>query len=172
MVDCTLISDTLPVATKLQMLTAIDKKLTIGADSTMLFGIFFTLSEEESERRQMIRDKYLALSKVDERVCNIQRYRKNRFGCRLVYAFVVGSLEEGPTLHHNDSEPLVVEPADLKLYGDIVLEEDVAYLNIKENMEYGKSLTWFKYGASIVKELKIDYIGKIDSDAYLNTGEL
>ena len=71
MVDCTLISDTLPVATKLQMLTAIDKKLTIGADSTMLFGIFFTLSEEESERRQMIRDKYLALSKVDERVCNI-----------------------------------------------------------------------------------------------------
>lgn len=165
MVGCTLISDTLPAARTSRKMTAIDEELPIGADSTMLLGIFSTLSEEESEQRQMIRETYLALSKVDDRVCNIQRYRKNRFGCRLVYAFVVGSLEEGPTLHHNDSEPLVVEPADLKLYGDIVLEEDVAYLNIKENMEYGKSLTWFKYGASIYKELKIDYIGMIDSDA-------
>ena len=65
-----------------------------------------------------------------------------------------------------------MEPADLKLYGDMFQEEDVAYLNIKENTENVKSLMWFKYGASIAKELKIDYIRKIDSDAYLDTGEL
>ena len=171
-VGCTLISDTQPVSTTFRMVTPIEEELPIGIDSTMLLGIFSTLSEEELKRRQLIRETYLSLSKVDDRVCDMQRYRKNRFGCRLVYAFVVGSLEEGPTLHHNDAEPLVVEPADLKLYGDIFLEEDVVYLNIKENMEYGKSLTWFKYGASIAKELRIDYIGKIDSDAYLKTGEL
>ena len=66
----------------------------------------------------------------------MQRYWNNRFGCKLVYAFVVGILEEGPTLNQN-AEPLVVEAVDLKLYGDIVLEEDVAYLNIKDNMDYG-----------------------------------
>ena len=169
MVGCKLIYETLPVATSPRMMSPIDEELTIVANLKMQLGIFYTLSEEESERRQIIRKKYLALFKADDCVCDMQRYWNNQFGCKLVYAFVVGILEEGPTLHQN-AEPLVVEPTDLKLYGDIVLEEDVAYLNIKDNMDYGKSLTWFKYGASIAKELKIDYIGKIDSDACLNTG--
>jgi hypothetical protein len=47
-------------------------------------------------------------------------------------------------------------------------EEDVTYLNIRENMNKGKSLTWFKHASSnIAKEFQIDIIIKMDTDVML-----
>ena len=52
-------------------------------------------------------------------------------------------------------------------------EPDVTYLNIQENMNDGKSATWFKYASHVLPEsLQIDFIGKVDSDCILHPPKL
>jgi hypothetical protein len=52
-------------------------------------------------------------------------------------------------------------------------ERDVVYLNIRENMEEGKSTTWFKYASSKIPEsLQIDLIAKVDTDTVVFPNEL
>jgi hypothetical protein len=75
------------------------------------------------------------------RICSlsdIQNHRATFEDCQIAYAFFLGGNPDGPTelLKPNSSFPITIvnPPAD---------EDDVVYLNIKENMEDGKSQTWF-----------------------------
>ena len=52
-------------------------------------------------------------------------------------------------------------------------EDDIIYLNIRENMNKGKIPTWFKYASHTMDEehgLRFDCIAKIDDDTLLFTG--
>jgi hypothetical protein len=74
----------------------------------------------------------------------------------------MGANPDGPTelVAPNSSFPMEIDPSTIQNP-----EEDVIYLNIKENMEDGKSQTWFKYGSMIAEQYGFDYIAKVDSDA-------
>lgn len=38
---------------------------------------------------------------------------------------------------------------------------------VNENMDQGKSQTWFRYAAALVEELNIDHVVKMDSDCLI-----
>lgn len=131
-----------------------------------LFGIFSTLREHDSVRRNVIRRTYLASD--PNRICSIQELpRKPR--CQIVYTFVVGANATGVT-DMVDQQPsnLTVDVREGHVVNEgspvVSYEEDVTYLNLQENMEYGKSPSWFLYANSIVNELGADFIAKVDSD--------
>jgi len=135
--------------------------------TTYLLGIFSTNSKTELMRREILRKTYLD----DDRMCSLTAYMKHSKlvkgsivkKCTIPYAFIVAANEDRPT-EHNDNEPLTIEPSDIE--GGA--EPDVVYLNIKENMEDGKSVTYFKFGQSIAEEYGIDFIGKADSDTIIS----
>jgi hypothetical protein len=47
-------------------------------------------------------------------------------------------------------------------------EPDMILLNIRENMNEGKSQTWMHYGAQIAAEHDLDYVAKCDADSLLH----
>lgn len=131
-----------------------------------LFGIFSTLRKHDFVRRKVIRRTYLASDPY--RICSMKDL-PNKPNCQIVYTFVVGANATGPTdLVEHRLSPLVVDPSEFPVvddYGDVVaIEDDVTYLNLQENMEYGKSPSWFLYANTLVEEMVIDFIAKVDSD--------
>ena len=140
--------------------------------TTFLLGIFSMDSDKEKARRELIRQTMLARQKEDMRICSLKEYMDyaTRTGsqtqdCISPYAFVVSAGgEDRPTEHGNDDEePIVLDPSTIP-----DAEDDCIYLNIKENMEDGKSVTYFKFGQSIAEQFGIDYIGKTDSDSLID----
>ena len=83
-----------------------------------------------------------------------------------MYAFVLGG-NPASQPYADNSEQLEVLPETLSMQG-VDIEDDVIYLNIKENMNHGKTPTWFKYASSLCGLKAIDYVGKIDSDTFLS----
>eukprot|EP00554_Chaetoceros_debilis_P008518 CAMPEP_0194100522 /NCGR_PEP_ID=MMETSP0150-20130528/1329_1 /TAXON_ID=122233 /ORGANISM="Chaetoceros debilis, Strain MM31A-1" /LENGTH=192 /DNA_ID=CAMNT_0038786887 /DNA_START=1516 /DNA_END=2091 /DNA_ORIENTATION=+ len=82
-----------------------------------------------------------------------------------------------PTDHHDDA-PLAIdmeaiensETSDCNYYnkeGNIA--SGCTYLNIKENMEDGKSPTFMKFASNIATAHGLDYVVKLDDDTYLST---
>ena len=141
----------------------------------LLLGIMSVLDHDsEQVRRQTIRETYLSFFSQSEterhRICALaELLDKSRADhsilvrdCQLAYTFVVGGNPEGSTerLTFTDPEPLTLAPA--------VSEPDVVVLNIKENMNDGKSQTYFKYGTTVVdNQLYFDYIIKCDTDTLI-----
>jgi hypothetical protein len=83
----------------------------------------------------------------------------------MAYTFFFGGNPDGPTelVNPNASFPMLVrDPPTTD-------ENDVIYLNIKENMEDGKSQTWLKYASMVIEEFPFDYVAKADSDTILFT---
>jgi len=152
------------------VLQSLETEKPIGAmkSTTIIHGIFSTTSEEEKIRRQRIRDTYL--SNPDDRLCSLTDYMNDvkekktiNLRCQVAYTFVIGGgAEERPTEHYDDT-PVTLSAVDVE--GADETEEDVMYLNIKENMENGKSLTYFKATAALRETYGIDYISKTDSDS-------
>ena len=109
----------------------------------------------------------------------------NRKTCRIVYTFVVGgnaaappewtpstpsslsssSLSSPQTDSNNNgmdsTNGMTLDPSNMLKH-----EHDITYLNIRENMNDGKTPTWFHYASSYIPG--VDYIGKADSDTLLN----
>jgi hypothetical protein len=88
--------------------------------------------------------------------------------CQLVYTFVIGgaAAKEAPTERVDDGELMTVDRSSHPDY-----ERDVTYLNIRENLKSGKTVTWFRYASSlsirIADSLQMDdnyWIAKVDSD--------
>ena len=133
--------------------------------TVFLLGIFTTSTERT--RRDDIRETYLKWQ-GDSIVCTLRAYLSgvSQKNCVIVYAFVLGGNPSGHTFADN-SEQLEVLPETLLAQG-VDMEADVIYLNIKENMNHGKTPTWFKYASSLCRTKKIDYVGKIDSDTFLH----
>jgi hypothetical protein len=135
---------------------------------TFLLGI--PTVEGEVQRRQAVRDTYLSfyrdLYSQDQpnRICSLEQVKHNRAllrECQLIYLFFVGGNPDGPSelVAPNASFPMTVKGS--------LNEDDLVYLNIRENLEDGKSQTFFKYASILSKEIPFDYIGKIDSDTLL-----
>lgn len=126
------------------------------------------------------------------RICSLHEYKlwrksndRKYFSCHMIYAFVVGSntdanahtdlceaTQEDPLYPltvaetSNDSASKIVSSKKGFL---LATEEDIVHLNIKENMNQGKTTSWYRYGVSLIDgagddELHFDYIVKVDGD--------
>jgi hypothetical protein len=151
----------------------------------MLLGIFSMESEIERQRRNMIKNTYLSFPKFMNRynvttvplrytrICSLNEFwhgnLTQRDECQLLYTFVVGAANKNDP---NASK----EYLDLEDDRSMAVDEsaipnrrpDSTYLNIIENMNEGKSQTWFKYASSqIPDELQIDLIAKVDTDCLI-----
>jgi hypothetical protein len=148
-----------------------------GRPVTFLWGIPTVDSIQERDRRQAVRETYLSYYKDDpdednrDRICSLADIQKKRVPlgkCRLAYVFFMGANPSGPTelVYPNASYPLLVDPLRIAS-----AEDDVVYLNIKENLEDGKMQTWFKYASLVAEEdqFQFDYIAKVDVDTLLFT---
>ncbi len=143
-------------------------KLRIQGGPTFLLGI--PTIQDEVERRQAVRETYLSFFKdlyhedQPNRVCSLAQIQRNIslfLECQVVYFFFLGGNPNGPTelVAPNSSFPMTIE-------GNLD-EDDLIYFNIRENLEDGKSQTFFKYASMLSKEIQFDYVGKIDSDTLL-----
>lgn len=134
--------------------------------SRLLLGVF--TADDADERRY--RAKFRALFQLHPQVCDLKSYTDDLpKDCRLVYTFVVGGASEAtpPVLLQTNARPWLVSASTSALSADLN-EHDVTLLNIRENMNEGKSQTWFAYAASQADALEIDYIGKVDTDTILH----
>jgi len=135
--------------------------------TTFLLGIFSYSAGEH--RRKYIRDTYLSID--DDRICKLDEFIRQTEEnpltrrCLVAYTFVMGGGGLTRPPDHNDFEPLTRD-TDRSGYADP--EGDCTYLNIKENMEDGKSPTYLKFGADLARDYGIDYIGKLDDDSVLS----
>jgi hypothetical protein len=148
-----------------------------------LLGIFsHDVYKMEASRRQMIRDTYLRyyldhFNTTQNRICALRDLLDTSKtvtwkDCQLAYTFVTGGATQ-----HNRTELLSTTTAtttnttlsseQMKLPHS---ESDVVALDIRENGEFGKSPTWFRYATLLIQEqnyFPVDYIIKTDSDTLL-----
>lgn len=140
----------------------------------LLLGIFTMDNAIEKERRAAVRETYLAYyndSPTPDRICSLSdllsgSLPNNGMDCQMAYTFVLGSNPEGHTelVSSNTPTPILCPQSPMPLKN----ETDITHLNIRENMEDGKSPTWFNYAMSVVNEkFYFDYIGKIDTDTLI-----
>jgi hypothetical protein len=134
--------------------------------SRILFGIFSMDSEEERHKRDLIRNSYLSF-KDDPRICSLATFLERTYQnakdankCLLIYTFVIGGNPNGSTELMDDSHPITLDPSAIAN-----AENDATYLNIRENMEEGKSQTWFKFATKVMDLYDMDYVSKCDSDS-------
>lgn len=147
---------------------------------TFVLGIFST--QREVKGRKLIRETMLQsnIGLPKYKLCTLQDYMSSKSvqtRCQIIYTFVVGGnciVEDGDV---NDKKTrwkststkprnaTVEPPAKL-----LKLESDITYLNIQENANEDKSLSWFDYISSMGKQF--DYIGKSDMHTYIHMDKL
>lgn len=94
---------------------------------------------------------------------------RDRSICRLIYSFVIGASPDphAPTKIIDSSRPCVVPQQQSIPQPQNILpnepQDDLVFLNIRENMNEGKSTTWFYCATSTFME-GIEYVGKMDTD--------
>lgn len=122
----------------------------------------------DSPHEVMARNKFRKLYTLEpQRICSLHEFRTNRSdACELIYTFVMGSArdEEAPTELLNDTERLFLTNPPNSTAEDIGYD-DITHLNIKENMNDGKSTTWLAYALSEQRKLGFDYVVNTDSDS-------
>jgi hypothetical protein len=156
-----------------QTTTAVRKvpsdELISNRSSRVLVGIF----SSDSPSGVVCRGRYRALFRLwdDERVCSLSAFRKmpeyHRQKCELIWTFVVGGGgKDIPPENVADERPMIVE---LPATGESPdwNATDMTLLNIRENMNEGKSQTWLKYAASVARENGFQYVAKCDEDSIL-----
>ncbi|CAJ1959560.1 unnamed protein product [Cylindrotheca closterium] len=141
-------------------------------DPRILVGIFCTnLNQLEKKRREMLRHTYLTTyteTDTKYRICSLQNLLAKTIeaeNCQFAYTFVVGGNSSAPTeqIDTDDIQSIAISHHNIPR-----AEPDVLYLNIKENMNEGKSETWFRYATLIIEhELYFDYVAKMDTDTIL-----
>jgi hypothetical protein len=158
--------------------------------TTFLLGIF--CQRNDTKHRQLSRSTMLGKSvlphAVYSRICTLQdflnkTYSSNASGhhynnfCQIIYTFVVG----GGGGNGGTNVSFLEYPADIMDRPDFQLlvsndpllqdESDVLMLNIQENMNHGKTPSWFYYASTIV-EKGIDYVAKLDLDTLVSIPQL
>ena len=104
-----------------------------------------------------------------EKLCSLQTYLSLSpppKKCQIIYTFVVGG---NP---HAGTEWLATNGVSRTMDARQMLkhEHDILYLNIKENMNDGKTESWFEYASSQL--ITIDYVAKVDSDTLVSIPQL
>ncbi|GFH56562.1 hypothetical protein CTEN210_13038 [Chaetoceros tenuissimus] len=140
--------------------------------SKVLIGIFSTSGiEKYDHRREYIRETFV--NSAEEHLCSLNEYlntiesTRANAGCEIIYTFVIGAGDSDRPTDHGDDEPLTL-PYDQ--HGKS--EPDCTYLNIRENIEQGKSATWLKYASLIGRQYGFDYVMKVDDDTVLTVPQL
>lgn len=147
-----------------------------------LMGIFSSDNMFDGTHRTWHRHLFNDIWK-DERVCTLSQFRTSndttvQQKCELIYTFVAAASDDpnAPTERLEETDT-ADNPIELlggyknPMKGDINWP-DVTHLNIRENMNEGKSQTWFYFGSKIANEFRktstpIDYVMKFDSDSIL-----
>uniref|UniRef100_A0A6S8XEK2 Hexosyltransferase n=2 Tax=Chaetoceros debilis TaxID=122233 RepID=A0A6S8XEK2_9STRA len=134
---------------------------------SLLLGIFSETGMDHEAQREFIRKTYLDIG--DDRICTLSEFVRQTEEdyyrvCTVPYTFVIGAGGDNqPTTHLEDElSPLTVE-TDSR--GNVDSEGpvgDCTYLNIRENINDGKSPTYMKFAAQIADEYGIDYISKMN----------
>lgn len=138
--------------------------------TTFLLGIFCQLND--TKHRAMTRSTMLGPDLPDDvqpLLCTLRDYldhSKVASSCQIVYTFVVGGNASAPMAYPVDASDLVVENSTI-----MSLEPDVVLLNIKENMNEGKSDSWFHYASTLLHR-NIDYVSKLDLDTLVSIPQL
>ena len=94
--------------------------------------------------------------------------------CQIVYTFVLGGHNGSSTAppYHlgstlDDQRPLTLDSIPTMPRFKDVVQPDVTILNIRENMNDGKTPTFFHWATRVARQYQLDYIMKCDSDAFL-----
>lgn len=156
------------------------------ASTRIVLGVFTTI--EETERRRKLREYiFRNPSRVDPRLCSLNEFLEWESkgidnGCRVLYTFVVGAGDpaDAPPFYRSSwGRPPVVPFDDVERWTSskvqgIAFEPDATYLNVRENMNEGKTPAWFKYASDLNEhgERLFDYAAKIDSDTLLSVPDL
>jgi hypothetical protein len=140
----------------------------------ILLGIMSADFPDELAYRDQFRKLFQIFAEhQDSRVCSLGDFLaqpESRHGCQLVYTFVLGGNPDGPTELVNDSLPLLVPNVLLNSTSAASdkLRNDMTVLNIRENMEEGKSQTWIYRAQQLMRDHRFDYVAKCDSDSVLD----
>lgn len=139
------------------------------------------------------RSKVRTLFQVHPDICTIEeakaiakaehptndKYRK-REACKLIYTFVFGGRfqdQNATTKIFNSTlvptDKILMSTKETLSKAEYTRDEspvDLTFLNIRENMEEGKSLTWFNYAVNYAtKDIgEVDWVGKMDSDTMVH----
>ena len=122
----------------------------------------------------------------DTRICALSQFlygkwmkRRHKFKdrvkdendeCQFIYTFVSGFENNNtalPTELLANNRPIDNVQAYHERLKDHHEDFDMTFLNIQENMNEGKSQTWFKYAASVMDQYDIDYAIKTDMDSLI-----
>ena len=148
--------------------------------SRTLMGIFSSDSYNDATYRSRHR-KLLNEIWKDSRTCSVHDFllmedEAKRQQCQLLYTFIIGGSpeEDAPTerLEDTPTSPLTLPQMEKPMRAD-VNDNDVTLLNIRENMNEGKSQTFFYYASTIMDRYQntatpIEYAMKLDADAILH----
>jgi hypothetical protein len=147
-----------------------NQKKVLPSKSRFLLGIFSVAeSEKEKIRRDTIRRTYLSFyqNQTVQKICLLEHLLDNRRGddlshCQIVYVFIAAGITDPMAPKMRMKEPLLVENTSN--------ETDIVLLNIAENMNEGKTPTFFKYASTLLDDdyLGIDYVIKTDSDTIVS----
>ena len=141
-------------------------------DSRLLVGVFSTIYDHK-----IYRTNYRDLAKLSNGImCSLNDFQSTSVdsdACRIIYTFVVAGRDKGPTKFLERNKNVAIPRPTLQgplppEFSDFEAQNDFTVLNIKENMEDGKSETWLNYASQVVEEIGgIDYIAKTDGDTML-----
>jgi hypothetical protein len=126
----------------------------------------------EVERRQAQRDTFLSYyakhgKEQPNKICSLmdlQRSLVSSNECDLAYVFVMGSCSNETTCAKN----LVGKDGATTIERDPLEGDDGIFLNIEENMNEGKSESWFKHASTLADKMGFDYIAKTDTDTVVH----
>jgi Galactosyltransferase len=145
-----------------------DKNGTIGIPrkTTFLLGIFSTF--DEFKKREIIRKTMFGMDLPTESrncLCNLNEFLNsthNMAHCQIIYTFVIGG---------GAHEKALLNPQHQLIAENNQSEADLTVLNIQENMNDGKTPSWFLF-VSTVMGSRIDYVSKLDSDTFVSIPQL
>lgn len=144
-----------------------DQEVTNGREEArVVMGIF---SVDETPLEETFRNEFRKLFVSHPYVCTLEKAMEDPLNrsCKFIYAFVIGGNKDphAPTeiLDHQEEIILPEKPK----YNEVE-HGDMIFLNIRENMNDGKSFTWLNYASNYLSgPLGLDYIGKMDIDTML-----
>jgi Galactosyltransferase len=131
--------------------------------NVFLLGIFGTLKDTKKmdfSKSTMLEGPFPY--NVKQRICGLSQFLRNKKPgrCQILYTFVVGGNDSASTTVDMTKENVVI-PLDMEYAFDLTI------LNIRENMNDGKTPSWFYY-ASLIVGSDIDYVAKIDLDTFIS----
>lgn len=170
---------------RVEFVTAPSRPLHMGdhlRNSRMLIGIFSADNIFDATHRKWHRNLINNVWK-DDRMCTLNNFRRSndtdfKKRCEIVYTFLTAASDDpnAPTQRLADTDtdetPIELKGGYKNPKKEDINYDDVTHLNIKDNMNDGKSETWFYFGAKMAKQFEhtetpIDYIMKFDSDSML-----